>query len=332
MFSIMTMASSTTKPTEIASAISDRLSIEKPASHMPAQVPASASGTETPAAIVGTIRRRNTNTTDHDQHGGRQQRELHVLDAGADGSGAVDQGRNLDAGRDPLLQFRQQCRERRRRCRSTLASPCLVIWISTAGCLLNQAIERELRTGSSTSATSARPDEIAVRALDDDVAELGRGAHLLVDRERLALAVAVEDADRPERIGVDDGDAGRRRSRSRHWPATTGLSAMRTAGWSAPLTVTSPTPGTCEMRCASTVSATSYIALVEIVFEVSASTNTGAAAGLDLRNSRQRRQVARQVGQRGVDRGLHVARGAVDVAADRELHLDAGRCRASSSR
>ena len=35
MFSIMTMASSTTKPTEIASAISDRLSIEKPASHMP---------------------------------------------------------------------------------------------------------------------------------------------------------------------------------------------------------------------------------------------------------------------------------------------------------
>ncbi|MGY4376046.1 hypothetical protein ACVWZ3_003685 [Bradyrhizobium sp. i1.3.6] len=37
----------------------------------------------------------------------------------------------------------------------------------------------------------------------------------------------------------------------------TGLSCTRTAGWSAPLTVTSPTPGTCEMRCASTVSATS---------------------------------------------------------------------------
>ena len=62
--------------------------------------------------------------------------------------------------------------------------------------------------------------------------------------------------------------------------SATGLSAMRTAGWSAPLTVTSPTPGTCEMRCAITVSATSYIALVEIVFDVSASTNTGAAAVL----------------------------------------------------
>ena len=39
---------------------------------------------------------------------------------------------------------------------------------------------------------------------------------------------------------------------------------------------------------------------------------------------RQRRQVARQIRQRGIDRGLHVARGAVDVAADRELQLDAG--------
>src|SRR4051812_38676926 len=40
MFSIITIASSTTKPTEIASAISDKLSIEKPANHIPAQVPA----------------------------------------------------------------------------------------------------------------------------------------------------------------------------------------------------------------------------------------------------------------------------------------------------
>ena len=51
-FSIMTMASSTTKPTETASAISEMLSIEKPATHISAQVPASASGTVTPAAMV----------------------------------------------------------------------------------------------------------------------------------------------------------------------------------------------------------------------------------------------------------------------------------------
>ena len=63
MFSIMTMASSTTKPTDTASAISDKLSMEKPASHIIAQVPASDSGTVTPAATVVAARRRKTNTT-----------------------------------------------------------------------------------------------------------------------------------------------------------------------------------------------------------------------------------------------------------------------------
>ena len=62
-FSIITMASSTTKPTETTSAISDRLLIEKPATHISAQVPASASGTVMPAAMVAAARRRNRNTT-----------------------------------------------------------------------------------------------------------------------------------------------------------------------------------------------------------------------------------------------------------------------------
>ena len=100
-FSIITMASSTTKPTETASAISERLSIEKPATHMAAQVPASDSGTVMPAATVGAARRRNTNTTSITRTHGRQQRELHVGDAGADGAGAVGQHRDIDAGRHP---------------------------------------------------------------------------------------------------------------------------------------------------------------------------------------------------------------------------------------
>ena len=62
-FSIMTMASSTTKPMLTASAISDRLSMENPAAHISAQVPASDSGTVTPAAMVAAVRRRNRNTT-----------------------------------------------------------------------------------------------------------------------------------------------------------------------------------------------------------------------------------------------------------------------------
>ena len=48
------------------------------------------------------------------------------------------------------------------------------------------------------------PDEIAVRTLDDDVAEFGRGPHLPIERQRLALPAAVENPDRAERIGIDD--------------------------------------------------------------------------------------------------------------------------------
>ena len=59
---------------------------------------------------------------------------------------------------------------------------------------------------------------------------------------------------------------------------------MRIAGCSAPLTETSATPSTCESRCATTVSAASYITLGGTVVEVSARIMIGVADGLDLRN------------------------------------------------
>ena len=182
MFSIMTMASSTTKPTEIASAISDRLSIEKPASHMPAQVPASASGTDMPAAIVGISRRRKTNTTTMTRTAVASSvhcmsctlaRMVLVRSTSVD----ISTPAGIHCFSSGISAFTRSTVS------ITLASPCLVIWISTAGCLLNQAIERLLRTESSISATSDEPDEIAARALDHDVAELFRRAHLLVERQ-----------------------------------------------------------------------------------------------------------------------------------------------------
>ena len=63
MFSIITMASSTTKPTEMVSASSEKLSSAKPTNHIAASVPAIDSGTVTPAATVGTSRRMNSATT-----------------------------------------------------------------------------------------------------------------------------------------------------------------------------------------------------------------------------------------------------------------------------
>jgi len=63
MFSIMTMASSTTKPVPMVSAISDRLSSEKPAKYMTPKVAISDSGRATPAITVARMVRRNTSTT-----------------------------------------------------------------------------------------------------------------------------------------------------------------------------------------------------------------------------------------------------------------------------
>ena len=63
MFSIITIASSTTKPVATTSAISDRLSSDMPAKAITAKVPASDSGTATEGMIVAHSRRRNTKIT-----------------------------------------------------------------------------------------------------------------------------------------------------------------------------------------------------------------------------------------------------------------------------
>ncbi len=65
--------------------------------------------------------------------------------------------------------------------------------------------------------------------------------------------------------------------------AATGLTRMRMAGCSAPLTVTSATPSIWAMRWATSVSATSYMVLARSVCEVSARIMIGAADGLTLR-------------------------------------------------
>ena len=63
MFSIITIASSTTKPVPMVSAISERLSSEKPANHITRNVAISDSGSATPAMIVARMVRRKMNTT-----------------------------------------------------------------------------------------------------------------------------------------------------------------------------------------------------------------------------------------------------------------------------
>ena len=63
MFSMTTMASSTTNPVEMVSAISERLSSVYPTRYMTPNVPSSESGTATPGIRVAHPFRRNRNTT-----------------------------------------------------------------------------------------------------------------------------------------------------------------------------------------------------------------------------------------------------------------------------
>ena len=222
---------------------------------MPAQAPANASGTETPAAMVGVIRRRNANTTTMTRNAVASSvscmswtlarmvpvRSTRVEISTPPGIHCFSSGINALTRSTVSM---------------TLASPCLVIWIRTAGCLLNQAIDRLLRTESSTAATSESrtklPFELLIRMSRNSAAV------------RICLLTDKVSLWRPP-LKMPTGPSGLALMiasliSSVAMPAferATGLSAIRTAGWSAPLTVTSPTPGTCEMRCAITVSATS---------------------------------------------------------------------------
>ena len=86
MFSIITIASSTTKPVAMVSAISVRLLTENPARYMTPKVPMSDSGTTT----LGMIGRRNVpqeqERHEDDERDGKHELVLHVAHRGPDGA------------------------------------------------------------------------------------------------------------------------------------------------------------------------------------------------------------------------------------------------------
>ena len=154
MFSIMTMASSTTKPTEIVTAISERLSSVKPAAHIAAKVPAIESGTVTPAATVSVVRRRNRKTTSMTSAieisrvcwiSAIEARIVTVRSAMIENW--------MPAGTQRWISGRSAFT--RSTVSITLASACLVMVMRMAGLPLYQPAARLLRTPRSTVATSA---------------------------------------------------------------------------------------------------------------------------------------------------------------------------------
>ena len=108
MFSITTMASSTTKPLAMASAISDRLSSEKPHRYMMAQVPMSETGTATAGMSVARTLRRKMKTTAMTSTTEMISVRSISRHRGADGQRAVENRDQMLAARDGRLQRRKR--------------------------------------------------------------------------------------------------------------------------------------------------------------------------------------------------------------------------------
>ena len=108
MFSIITIASSTTNPVEIVSAINVRLLRLNPMRYMAPNVPTSDNGTAA-AGMIGRRQRPQEQKNDHDhERDGEHQFELHVTNRRTNGRGAIGQHRHLDGGGQRTLQLRQE--------------------------------------------------------------------------------------------------------------------------------------------------------------------------------------------------------------------------------
>ncbi len=77
--------------------------------------------------------------------------------------------------------------------------------------------------------------------------------------------------------------------------------------------LTRPTPGSCEIFCASRVSARSSTCVSGMVFEVSAERQDRRVGRIDLGVDRRRRQVGGQQIAGGVDRRLHFLLGDIEA-------------------
>ena len=102
------MASSTTKPVAMVSAISDRLLRLKPNRYIAPSVPTSDSGTDRLGIRVARALRRNTKITSTTRMTASVSSNSTSSHRGADGHGAVGQDVEVDRGRQRGLQLRQQ--------------------------------------------------------------------------------------------------------------------------------------------------------------------------------------------------------------------------------
>ena len=197
MFSTTTMASSTTKPTAMVSAISDRLSRLKPNRYISAVQPKQRQRHGHARNERGADVAQEQQDHHHHQADGDGERELDVLDRSANGLGAVDDGVDLQ----PLRRDRGEPRHGRLNGvdgADDIGARLLVDDQQNAGRdAARQACQRPLgdvlRPGDRV-ADVADADRRAGAIADDDVVILFRLGQLVVGRDGEGLQRAVDRA------------------------------------------------------------------------------------------------------------------------------------------
>ena len=205
MFSSMTMASSTTKPTESVSASSVMLLIEKSKAYIAAQVAISEIGTASAGMMVAVAERRNRKITRMTSANGDRQRFLHVGDRIADRDRAVEQRLHADRRRNLRAELRQPGLHRvdhldrvgvglpldRQHDRAVVVEPARDLVVLDA---------------VDDVGDLAQPDRRAVAPGRDDVLVVRRPAHRARSQQRDVAVGAGQRADR--RVGVRLGQHG----------------------------------------------------------------------------------------------------------------------------
>ena len=206
MFSSITMASSTTKPTDSVSASNVMLLMEKPKAYIAAKVPTSDTGTASAGMMVAETLRRNRKITMMTSAIAIRQRFLHVDDRRADGERAVEQGLHLD-------------RRRHLRAHGGQALAHKVDHLHGVG--VGLALDRQhdgalvVEPGGDLVVFDAvdhagdlvELDRRAVAIGHNHVAIVGRMRHRAGGSQRHALLRSGQNADRRARIGLGDDAA-----------------------------------------------------------------------------------------------------------------------------
>ena len=205
MFSSTTMASSTTKPVEIVSAISDRLSRLKPSRYITPNEPMIEVGTATLGIAAARTLRKKANTTRITSSDGDDERLLGVGQGLADRVRPIDGDRQIDVARqrgDEPRQLRAHVVDGVDDVRAGLARQ----HDGDAGLAVDEAGVAQVLDRVGDFGDVGEPDRGAVAIGDDEIAILRGLGRLIVGVDLVVRIVVLDRALRA--VGVGGGERG----------------------------------------------------------------------------------------------------------------------------